>query len=700
MSGAGFRGKPTAQTRVLPLPFGRLLFGFDRIPERIHLGQIALVRTFALGRKFGLNPFKTPHKFGVCGAQGGFGINLEMPCEIGHHKEKIAKFFLDLILGQPVTCLSKLTGLFDNLINHLLGVRPVKSHPRGTFLQLHGAQQGWQAQSHTIQRALLRLPGTLRRLHRLPIAGLLLGGFVAAFIAKDMRMPRDHLVRHGVCHLIKGEKPLLSRHLSVKHRLKQQIAQLAFEFIPGLTLNRIGHLIGLLNGVRRDGGEILLDIPRAAMVRIPQTAHNLQKARHAAIGIKDKGVFGHCATLQSLVWRHLSELMEGSPDMPIVNRIADYAEEMKTWRRHLHAHPELEFDCVETAAFVVERLKEFGVDEIHEGIAKTGVVAIINGEGDGETIGLRADMDALPMDEITGADHASTVAGKMHACGHDGHTTMLLGAAKYLAETRNFSGRVALIFQPAEEEGGGGNIMVQEGMMERFDVKEVYALHNVPGQPLGSFHTTPGPIMAAVDTFTIHIQGKGGHGAYPQDTVDPVVAAVAMVNAIQTIVSRNHDTRQQAVVSVTQIHAGSANNVIPDGGFINGTIRTFDKDVQAMIHRRLEEISKGTAAAYGLDATLELDVDYPATINHPKQTHFAADVAREIAGEANVDANQWMEMGAEDFSYMLEARPGAYLFLGAGEGAGLHHPAFDFNDEISPIGASFFAKLVETAQPR
>ncbi len=385
--------------------------------------------------------------------------------------------------------------------------------------------------------------------------------------------------------------------------------------------------------------------------------------------------------------------------MPVVNRIADFADEMKGWRRHLHAHPELEFDCHETAAFVVARLKEFGVDEIHEGIAKTGVVAIINGQGNGPTIGLRADMDALPMDEVSGVDYASEVEGMMHACGHDGHTTMLLGAAKYLAETRKFSGRVALMFQPAEEEGGGGDVMVKEGVMDTFNVKDVYAIHNVPGLPFGEFATTPGPIMAAVDTFTISLQGKGGHGAYPQDTIDPVVAAVAMVNAIQTIVSRNHDTRGEAVVSVTQIHAGTVNNVIPDGGFINGTIRTFDKDVQAMIHRRLEEITKGTAAAYGLEATLELEVGYPATVNHAEQTAFAADVAREIAGDTAVDAAQGMEMGAEDFSYMLEARPGAYLFLGAGEGAGLHNPAYDFNDEVAPIGASFFARLVETAQP-
>ncbi|MGR3712491.1 MAG: M20 aminoacylase family protein [Shimia sp.] len=385
--------------------------------------------------------------------------------------------------------------------------------------------------------------------------------------------------------------------------------------------------------------------------------------------------------------------------MPVVNRIADFADEMKGWRRHLHAHPELEFNCHETAAFVVQRLKEFGVDEIHEGIATSGVVAIINGQGDGPTIGLRADMDALPMDEITGADYASTVAGKMHACGHDGHTTMLLGAAKYLTETRKFAGRVALIFQPAEEDGGGAGVMVEEGVMDTFGVKDVYAIHNVPGLPLGEFHTTPGPIMAAVDSFTIRLQGKGGHGAYPQDSVDPVVAAVAMVNAIQTIVSRNHDTRNECVVSVTQIHAGSADNVIPDSGFINGTIRTFDKEVQAMIHQRLKEITTGTAAAYGLEAVLDIDIGYPATVNHETQTAFASDVARDIAGDVAVNADQGMEMGAEDFSYMLESRPGAYLFLGAGEGAALHHPAYDFNDDISPMGASFFARLVETAQP-
>ncbi|WP_204114083.1 M20 aminoacylase family protein [Shimia biformata] len=385
--------------------------------------------------------------------------------------------------------------------------------------------------------------------------------------------------------------------------------------------------------------------------------------------------------------------------MPVVNRIAGYAEDMKAWRRHLHAHPELTFDCHETAAFVVERLKEFGVDEIHEGLAKTGVVAIINGQGDGQTIGLRADMDALPMPETTGLPYASTVPGKMHACGHDGHTTMLLGAARYLAETRNFKGRVALIFQPAEEGGGGAGVMVEEGIMERFDIAEVYALHNIPGIDLGHFYSTPGPIMAAVDEFHIDIQGVGGHGAYPQETADPVMCAVGIANALQTIVSRNHDTRQEMVVSLTQIHTGSTDNVIPDTAYMNGTVRTFDKDVQAMIIRRMEEIVAGQAASYGVKAELRYEKGYPATVNDADKVAFATDIAREISGPDAVQDNVGKEMGAEDFSYMLEARPGAYLFIGQGEGPGVHNPNYDFNDEISPIGASFFARLVERALP-
>ncbi|NBT30763.1 MAG: amidohydrolase [Rhodobacteraceae bacterium] len=385
--------------------------------------------------------------------------------------------------------------------------------------------------------------------------------------------------------------------------------------------------------------------------------------------------------------------------MPIVNRIADFAEEMKGWRRHLHQNPELALDCPQTAAFVVERLREFGVDEIHEGIAKTGVVAIINGQGAGPTVGLRADMDALPMSEITGLPYASANAGKMHACGHDGHTTMLLGAAKYLAETRNFRGRVALIFQPAEEAIGGARIMVEEGVLDRFDIDEVYALHNAPGTPVGHFYTTPGPIMAAVDTFHIDITGRGGHGAMPHETIDPVVAACGMVTAIQTIVSRNHYALQDLVVSVTQIHTGTVDNVIPETAYINGTVRTFDKGVQDMVIRRMEEIVAGQAAAYGVKAELRYEVGYPATINDPHRTEFAAEVAREISGDAAVEANGGREMGAEDFAYFLEHRPGAYLFVGNGDTAGLHHPKFDFDDNVSPVGASFFARIVEKALP-
>jgi len=385
--------------------------------------------------------------------------------------------------------------------------------------------------------------------------------------------------------------------------------------------------------------------------------------------------------------------------MPVINRIAGYADDMKTWRRHLHMHPELQFDCHETAAFVVERLREFGVDEIHEGIATTGVVAIINGQGEGPTMGLRADMDALPIEEATGAEYASQNPGKMHACGHDGHTTMLLGAARYLAETRNFKGRVALIFQPAEEGGGGGNVMVQEGMMERFDIGEVYALHNVPDMPEGAFFTTPGPIMAAVDTFEIHISGVGGHGAYPQDCKDPIVAAVGVASAIQTIVSRNHFSAQDLVVSVTQIHSGSADNVIPDKAFVGGTVRTFEPEVQDMVERRMQAIVEGQAKAYDVDIALNYQRHYPATVNDAAKTEFAVGVAQAIAGEAGVTPDSGREMGAEDFSYMLNARPGSYLFLGQGDGAGLHHPEYNFNDDVAPIGASFFAKLVETGQP-
>lgn len=385
--------------------------------------------------------------------------------------------------------------------------------------------------------------------------------------------------------------------------------------------------------------------------------------------------------------------------MPVVNRIADFSADMTEWRRHLHTIPELAFDCPQTSAFIAERLRDFDVDEIHEGIAQTGIVALINGREDGPTIGLRADFDGLPIAEETGLDYASSHPGKMHACGHDGHTTMLLGAARYLAETRNFAGRVALIFQPAEEAGGGAGVMVREGVMDRFDISQVYALHNAPGFDTGAFYTTPGPLMAAVDTFHVHVQGVGGHGAMPHETRDPVMAACGIAMAIQTIVSRNHYALDDLVVSVTQIHTGTVDNVIPDTAYLNGTVRTFDPQVQAMVQRRMRDIVAGQAASYGVEAVLDYETGYPATINDPDKTGFAAMIAGEVVGENRVVADAGREMGAEDFSYMLQERPGAYLFLGQGDGAGLHHPKYDFNDEVAPVGASFFARLVERAQP-
>jgi hippurate hydrolase len=385
--------------------------------------------------------------------------------------------------------------------------------------------------------------------------------------------------------------------------------------------------------------------------------------------------------------------------MPVLNRIAAFSEEMKGWRRHLHANPELAYDCHNTAAYIAERLREMGVDEIHLGIAKTGIVAIIQGVAPGPTIGLRADMDALPITETTGAQYASLVKGKMHACGHDGHVTMLLGAAKYLAETRRFSGRVALIFQPAEEDGAGGQAMVQEGIMDRFDIVQVYGIHNAPNVPFGHFLTNPGPLMASVDTAFVYLTGRGGHGATPHDCIDPVVAVVGMVQAMQTIIPRNVYALDEAVISVTQIHTGTASNIIPEEAMFCATIRCFKPEVRALLKRRVHEIVNGHAAAYNVKARIDYDWGYPATINHAQNADFAVQVATEISGADAVDGNSVREMGSEDFSYMLEARPGAYLFMGIGPGAGLHHSAYDFNDDAAPIGASFFARLVERAQP-
>ena len=387
--------------------------------------------------------------------------------------------------------------------------------------------------------------------------------------------------------------------------------------------------------------------------------------------------------------------------MPIIDLIRDYAEDMKRWRRQLHRIPELGFDCHETSAFVIKKLREFGVNRLNDGIAGTGVVAVIEGQGagNGTTLGLRADMDALPIQENRGLEYASVHAGKMHACGHDGHTVMLLGAARYLCETRNFSGRVVLIFQPAEEGGGGGRKMVEEGIMDEFGITEVYALHTSPKAEAGHFQTRPGPIMAAVDLFKINVTGRGGHAASPHYTADPLIATLGIATAIQTIISRNHDPRETAVCSITQFHAGTTHNVIDATAYISGTIRTFDQKEREMILRRIQEIAEGQASSYNCRAEVTLTEGYPATVNNPDKTVFAAEVAKEVAGEAAVNSDAAVDLGAEDFSYMLAARPGAYLFLGQGEGAGLHTADFDFNDGISPYGASFFVRLVENAQP-
>ena len=385
--------------------------------------------------------------------------------------------------------------------------------------------------------------------------------------------------------------------------------------------------------------------------------------------------------------------------MPIVNRIAAFDADMKKWRRNIHQNPELGLDCYETASFIEARLREFGIDEIHTGIAKSGIVAIINGKVDGDTIGLRADIDALPMTETTKLEYASENVGLMHACGHDGHTTMLLGAARYLSETRNFSGRVALIFQPAEENEGGGRIMVEEGILDRFNIKNVYAIHNTPDVALGKFYTMPGPIMAGADKFHIDVVGVGGHGAYPHETKDPITAAIGIAQTFQTIVSRSRDPNDKLVVSVTQIHAGSTDNVTPENAYINGTVRTFDKRVQDMVIKRMEDIVFGHSQIFGLECKLRYEKGYPPTINSPENVKIAALAAQDISGFDMVDDNAGQEMGAEDFSYLLEKRPGAYLFLGIGAAAGLHNTNYDFNDDASVYGASFFARLVEMSQP-
>jgi hippurate hydrolase len=385
--------------------------------------------------------------------------------------------------------------------------------------------------------------------------------------------------------------------------------------------------------------------------------------------------------------------------MPIVNRIADLHSDITAWRRALHAHPELLYDVHRTAAMVAEKLKAFGCDEVVPGIGRTGVVGVIRGRkgGPGKVIGLRADMDALPIEEATGLPYQSTVPGKMHACGHDGHTAMLLGAARYLAETRNFTGTAVVIFQPAEEGGAGGKAMVDDGMMDRFGIQEVYGMHNSPGLPLGQFALRPGPIMAAADHLSIDIEGVGGHAARPHFTVDTVLVGAQIINQIQSIVSRNVDPLESAVVSICMFHAGSTDNVIPQTAKLRGTARSLSPHVQDLLEKRLREVIEGTARLHGAKVKFNYRRGYPVLKNHERQTDFAAAVASEIVGKEKVDTNLAPVMGAEDFSFMLNSRPGAFIFIGNGDSAGLHHPAYNFNDDAIPYGTSYWARLVETA---
>jgi hippurate hydrolase len=388
--------------------------------------------------------------------------------------------------------------------------------------------------------------------------------------------------------------------------------------------------------------------------------------------------------------------------MPIKNRLAELMPEIADWRREIHMNPEILFDLPKTTALVEAKLKEFGVDEIHTGIGRSGIVALIRGKSDtrGYCVGLRADMDALPMTEETGLPYASQTPGRMHGCGHDGHTAMLLGAAKYLAETRNFDGTVALIFQPAEEGGGGGDLMVRDGMMERFGIDEVYGMHNEPGLPVGEFGVSPGPIMAAADEFEVRIRGKGGHAARPHMCVDPTPAACNAVMALQTVASRNVDPIREIVVSVCTLRTASeAFNVIPPEVLIRGTVRTLDEDVRNLAEERVTRLIHSTAEAYGCEAHLDYHRGYPVVVNHERNAEMAAEIARAVAGSDKVHWGRPPRMGGEDFAYMLNARPGAFINVGNGDTAGVHHPAYDFNDEAIPYGCSFFAELVERRMP-
>jgi hippurate hydrolase len=385
--------------------------------------------------------------------------------------------------------------------------------------------------------------------------------------------------------------------------------------------------------------------------------------------------------------------------MPVRNRFAELLPEITAWRRDLHENPELQYDTHRTSGIVAARLREFGCDEVVEGIGRTGVVGVIRGKTDssGRVVGLRADMDALPILEATGVPHASKTPGKMHACGHDGHTAMLLGAAKYLAETRNFDGTAVVIFQPAEEGGAGGKAMCDDRLMERWGIQEVYGMHNMPGLPLGQFAIRPGAFFAAADLVTIDVTGKGGHAAKPHETIDTTLVASHIVVALQSIASRNVDPTKQVVVSITSFRTESdAHNVIPERVQLRGTVRTMDEEVRDMAEARIRLIAEQTAAAFGAVAEVTYQRNYPVMVNSPAETEHAAEAARRVAGGC---AEAPLVMGGEDFAFMLQERPGAYILVGNGDTAMVHHPAYDFDDNAIPAGCSWWAEVVETRMP-
>ncbi|WP_347852736.1 M20 aminoacylase family protein [Planktomarina sp.] len=386
--------------------------------------------------------------------------------------------------------------------------------------------------------------------------------------------------------------------------------------------------------------------------------------------------------------------------MAILNRFSEMFEEISTWRRDLHAHPELRFEEYRTAAFVASKLKEFGVDEIVTGFGGTGVVGVIHGHNNtsGRSIGFRADMDALPIQEVNDLPHASTIPGKMHACGHDGHTSMLLGAAKYLAETRNFDGKIVLAFQPAEEGGGGARAMIDAGLMDKWNVEEIYGMHNMPGLPIGEFAVRTGPQMACPDKFEIIVHGKGGHGAMPHKSVDSTLVAAQIVVALQSIASRNINPLENIVVSVCGFRTETDTyNVIPNTVRLRGTVRTFEKDVQSFVRARIDALTKSTADGYGAVAEVTHMSGPPPLVNHERQADFAAEIALSVCGVAH--RNFEPSMGGEDFSEMLLERPGAYLFVGNGDSADLHNPSYEFNDDVIPVGCSWFVTMAERRMP-